>query len=203
MIAVLRTPYFHQYNASLQSALSQDLLLEVAYVGTRGHNLFRNVRINQARLASTTQPIINAVTGQVITTNTPSNAMLRAPYQGADIVGFQQFQYTAESAYNSLQMSLTRRLSQGLQLLASYTYAKSLDNASGQNGLDATTILGNQLDDRANRGVSDFDRTHRFVLSYLWDLPQPGFRRAVKGGAVAAVRLASGGHHHCDVWSAV
>src|SRR5207244_3976284 len=39
--------------------------------------------------------------------------------------------------------------------------------------IDTTTILGNQLDDRANRGVSDFDRTHRFVLSYLWDLPRP------------------------------
>jgi len=171
----LRTPYFHQYNASIQYALSQDLLLEVAYVGTRGHNLFRNVRINQARLASTQQPIVNAVTGQVITTNTPTNATLRAPYQGADIAGFQQFQYTAESAYNSLQMSLTRRLSKGLQLLASYTYAKALDNASGQAEFDGSTILGNQFDDRANRGVSDFDRTHRFVLSYLWDLPRPAF----------------------------
>jgi hypothetical protein len=171
----LRTPYFHQYNASLQSALSQDLLVEVAYVGTRGHNLFRNVRINQARLASTGQPIVNAVTGQVITTNTPANAVLRAPYQGADIAGFLQYQYSAESAYNSLQMSLTRRLSHGLQLLASYTYAKSLDNASGQADVDLTTILGNQLDPRANRGVSDFDRTHRFVLSYLWDLPRPTF----------------------------
>ena len=171
----LRTAYFHHYNASLQYALAQDLLAEVAYVGTRGHNLFRNVRINQARLASPQQPIVNAVTGDVITTNTPANALLRAPYQGADIAGFQQFQYTAESDYNSLQMSLTRRLSGGLQLLASYTYAKLLDNASGQGGSDTSHILGNQLDDRANRGVSDFDRTHRFVLSYLWDLPRPAF----------------------------
>lgn len=171
----LRTTYFHQYNASAQYALLSDLMLEVAYVGTSGHNLFRNVRINQARLASTQQPILNAVTGQVITTNTPTNATLRAPYQGADIIGFQQFQYTAESAYNSLQMSLTRRLSKGVQLLASYTYAKSLDNASGMPAFDASIILGNQLDDRANRGVSDFDRTHRFVLSYLWDLPSLTF----------------------------
>jgi hypothetical protein len=74
-------------------------------------------------------------------------------------------------------MSLTRRFSKGLQLLASYTYAKSLDNASGQDGLDTSHILGNQLDDRANRGVSDFDRTHRFVLSYLWDLPRRRSRR--------------------------
>ena len=178
----LRTAYFHQYNLSLQYALSPDLLLEVAYVGTSGHNLFRNVRINQARLASTQQPIVNAVTGQVITTNTPTNAMLRAPYQGADNAGFLQFQYTAESAYNSLQMSLTRRLTKGLQLLASYTYAKSLDNASGQAGLDTSHILGNQFDSRANRGVSDFDLTHRFVLSYLWDLPRPAFAAGSTAG---------------------
>ncbi len=179
----LRTAYFHQYNASFQFALSYDLVFEAGYVGTRGRNLFRNVRINQAPLAGTQHPIINAVTGQVITTNTPTNAMLRAPYQGADIAGFQQFQYTAESTYNSLQVSLTRRLSRGLQLLASYTYAKSLDNASGTQGSDATIILGDQLDDRANRGVSDFDRTHRFVLSYLWDLPQPAFAaRSTAGG---------------------
>ncbi|HXI93540.1 MAG TPA: TonB-dependent receptor [Blastocatellia bacterium] len=183
----LRTAYFHQVNASLQYALSQDLLLEVAYVGTRGHNLFRNVRINQARLASTQQPIVNAVTGKVITTNTPANATLRAPYQGVDNAGFQQFQYTAESAYNSLQVSLTRRLSKGLQLLASYTYARSLDNASGQGGLDTSTILGNQFDDRANRGVSDFDRTHRFVLSYLWELPRP----ALAAGSTAGRLLLS------------
>jgi len=178
----LRTAFFHQYNASLQYTPGQDLLLEVAYVGTRGHNLFRNLRINQARLASTQQPIVNAVTGQVITTNTPTNAQLRTPYQGADIAGFQQFQYTAESAYNSLQASLTKRLLRGLQLLASYTYAKSLDNASGPGGLDTTTILGNELDDRANRGVSDFDRTHRFILSYLWDLPRPAFARRSTAG---------------------
>src|SRR6185295_18563229 len=173
----LRTPYFHQYNVSLQTALSRDLLLEVAYVGTRGRNLFRNVRINQARLANPQHPIVNEVTGQVITTNTPTNALLRAPYQGVDIAGFQQFQNSADSAYNSLQISLTRRLSQGLQLLASYTYAKSLDNASGsgQGTFDTAIILGNQLDPKANRGVSDFDRTHRLVLSYLWDLPRPAF----------------------------
>jgi hypothetical protein len=84
-------------------------------------------------------------------------------------------------------MSLTRRLSNGLQLLASYTYAKSLDNASGGSAstgdvLETASIAGNQLDNRANRGVSDFDRTHRFVLSYLWDLPHPAFAERSNSG---------------------
>jgi len=174
----LRTPYFQQYNASVQYALRRNLLLEVAYVGTRGLNLFRNVGINQARLANPQHPVVNDVTGEIITTNTPTNAQLRAPFQGANTTTFGQRQTTAQSSYNSLQSSVTRRLSRGLQLLASYTYSKSIDNASGGftaagGGSDTGFILGNQLDNRANRGVSDFDRTHRFVLSYLWDLPGP------------------------------
>jgi hypothetical protein len=178
----MRTAYFHQYNASVQYALSGNILFEAAYAGSRGLNLIRDLAINQARLASPQHPIINVVTRQVLTTNTPAanNVALRAPYQGVEVGGFLQIQSTAQSTYHSLQTSLTRRFSNGLQFLASYTYAKSIDNASG--GSDSTgevkdtiNIAGNQLDNRGNRGVSDFDRSHRFVLSYLWDLPRPPF----------------------------
>lgn len=171
----VRTSYFHQYNASVQYAAGKALLLEVAYVGTRGLNLPRLVGINQARLASPQHPIVNEVTGLIITTNTPANAQLRAPFQGVSIVNFSQAQTTAQSTYNSLQVSLTRQLSKGLRFLASYTFAKSIDNTSGRDEFDFSTIIGNQLDNRSNRGPSDFDRTHRFVLSYLWDLPRPAF----------------------------
>ena len=188
----LRTPYFQQYNASVQYAVSKDIALEIAYVGGRGLNLLRNVGINQARLASPQNPIINEVLRalnlpeSVITTNTPSNAQLRAPFQGASlssagvsVPGFGLTETTAQSTYNSLQISATKRLSKGLQFLAAYTYAKSIDNASGgaigAAGIDSGSISGNQLDSRANRGVSSFDRTHRFVFSYLWDLPRPPF----------------------------
>jgi len=172
--------YFNQYNASVQYALGKDLLVEAVYVGSHGVNLIRNVRINQASLASPQHPIINQVTGETITTNTPTNVALRAPFQGVEVGNFQQVQSTAQSTYNSLQMSLTRRLSRGLQFLAAYTFAKSLDNAAGGSASTGDTVDGfpgraNQFDNRANRGVSDFDRTHRFVLSYLWDLPRPSF----------------------------
>ena len=188
----LRTPYFHQYNASAQYAVSKNMALEIAYVGGRGLNLLTNVGINQAALASPQHPIVNEVLealgqpGAVITTNTPANAQLRAPFQGASlsssgssVPGFGQTQTTAQSTYNSLQVSMTKRLSKGSEFLAAYTYSKSIDNASGgaigAAGIDSGAILGNQLDRRANRGLSNFDRAHRFVLSYLWDLPRPGF----------------------------
>ncbi len=175
----LRTPYLHQYNTSVQYALGADLVLEVAYVGAHALNLLRVVGINQARLASPDHPIINEVTGQVITSNLQgNNAQLRAPFQGVTTNAPSGLnQTTGQSNYNSLQVSLTKRLSQGLQFLASYTYAKSIDNTSSGSGSgvanEVAFIAGNQLDNRGNRGVSNFDRTHRFVLSYLWDLPKP------------------------------
>jgi hypothetical protein len=184
----IRTPYLHQFNTSVQYEVLKNTLLEVAYVGTRGLNLFRQVGINQARLASAQSPIINDVTGAAITTNTPANASLRAPFQGVSVNGFFQNQSTAQSTYHSLQTSLTKRFSRGLQFLVSYTWARSIDNASGQGGGagfggvvnpggvgETSTVIGNQLNNRANRGVSDFDRTHRLVASYLWDLPKPAF----------------------------
>jgi outer membrane receptor protein involved in Fe transport len=195
----LRTPYVHQYNLSVQSEFRKALLFEAAYVGARGRRLFRQVAINQAQLASPQKPITNAVTGAVITTNTPGNAVLRAPLQGVSINGFSMNESTAESSYDSLQLSLTGRISERTQLLAAYTFAKSIDNASGLGGgagisgvvntgavNDSGSILGNQNNPNANRGVSDFDRTHRFVLSYLWDLPKPRF-----AARSAFVRLAT------------
>jgi hypothetical protein len=186
----IRTPYLQQYNANVQYELASNLLLEIGYVGTRGVNLFRQVGINQARLATPQNPIPNDVLGAPITSNTPANAALRAPFQGVGINNFFQNQSTGQSSYNSLQTSVTKRLSHGAQFLASYTWAKSIDNASGQGGGAGTTglvntgavgetsaIIGDQRNNRANRGVSDFDRAHRFVLSGFWDLPAPGFAK--------------------------
>jgi len=104
------------------------------------------------------------------------------------ITGFSLTKSTADSSYNSLQLSFRARASNRLQLLAAYTYAKSIDNSSGLGGgagisgvvntgalNDSSMILGDQNNPSANRGVSDFDRTHRFVLSYVWKLPNPSF----------------------------
>jgi hypothetical protein len=191
----IRTPYLQQYNVNAQYEIFKDYLLEVAYVGTHGINLFRQVGINQAPLVPTGGSITNPVTGAVITTNTPANAALRSPFQGVTINGFFQNQTTAQSNYNALQVSLTKRFSNRLQFLAAYTMAKSIDNASGQGGGagitgvvnpggvgETSAILGDQRNNRANRGRSDFDRKHRLVLSALYDLPTPGFATKSKAG---------------------
>jgi hypothetical protein len=188
-----RTPYFYQFNLTTECQFSENWLLEAGYVGSRGRRLFRQEEINQAPLASPQSPITNAVTGAIITTNTPANAPLRAPFQGVSISGFSLNQSNGESSYDSLQVSLIRRFAHSLQLLSSYTFAKSIDDSSGAGGGagisgivnpaqvgDSSGVLGNQLDRLANRGVSDFNRTHRLVVSYVWDLPTDGIvRRSV------------------------
>ncbi len=192
-----RTPYCQQFNASLQYELLHDATLQIAYVGSRGVKHFRTVAVNQAPIASLNHPITNAVTGQVITDNTVENATLRAPMQGVSSAFFTLNQSTAQSTYHSLQTTLNRRFSHGLQFSASYTFSRSIDNASGpgggansdgtadrSGGLDTAAVWGNQLSGRANRGTSDFDRTHYFVFDGSWDLPSPSSARGSVAGRV-------------------
>jgi hypothetical protein len=80
------------------------------------------------------------------------------------------------SWYNGLEASLTKRLSYGLQLFASYTFSKVLDTDGADiNGTSAgnTLTLGDQNSPAQRWGRASFDRTHRFVLSAIWDLPGP------------------------------
>lgn len=79
----------------------------------------------------------------------------------------------ANSAYNSLQASLEKRFSHGLQFQAAYTFSKSLDEASSFEG-----IL-NPINPARSRALSLFDARQRFVISYDWQLPVPKFEGAL------------------------
>ena len=68
-------------------------------------------------------------------------------------------------------MSVTKRFSRGLQFLAAYTYGKSIDYYSRGTVNELVSTPGDQRDWKTNRGRSDFDRTHRFVHSFVYDLP--------------------------------
>jgi len=91
----------------------------------------------------------------------------------------------SNSNYNSLQVSVERRMSKGLQFLAAYTFSKSIDNAS-----TFEEIL-NPFDPRSDRALSLFDARHRFVFSYMWELPVPkytgGKSKLLNGWAVSGI----------------
>lgn len=190
-----RNPYYQHFNSGVQYELFRDTVVQAAYAGSRGLRLLRSLPVNQARIASARHPVVNPVTGDIYTTNTLSDAALRAPLQGVDTAGFALNQSSAQSTYHSLQVTLNRRMSRGLQLSMCYTFSKSIDNASnpgdGANldgsadrsgGLDSGNLWGNVLDPHANRGLSDFDRTHVLAFTYVWNLPDTWLSRRVPGG---------------------
>ena len=110
--------------------------------------------------------------------------------------GVHAMQSSAISNYNSLQASLTKRLSHGLQFLAAYTYSHSIDDYSGDptGTSDVSVVPGNQAPGFLNnRASSDYDRRHRLVFSGIYDLPKfykgssPFARQAANGWELASV----------------
>jgi hypothetical protein len=182
-----RPALIQQYSLNLQQELRPGWLLEIGYVGTRGTHLVRQRSLNQALSASPSDPVRGVVS------NTVDNVPLRVPVPGVPPDSLQEMESEGDSWYNGLEVSLTKRLSYGLQFLASYTFSKTLDTDSADiNSTSAgnALTLGDQNSPRARWGRASFDRTHRFVFSANWMLPSPqqGAERAVIGGwALAGV----------------
>jgi hypothetical protein len=160
----LSTPYVQQYNANVQWELIKDYLLEVGYVGSKGTKLLQVISLNQ--------PVYNRAANVFVA---PLGTALSTQKMVAN--GIQQVQTSSNSRYNSLQISVTKRFSGGLQFLSAYTLGKSTDYYSGGTINDLTPTFGDQLNWKLNYGPSDFDRRHRFVTSFVYDLPKKGLAR--------------------------
>ena len=87
---------------------------------------------------------------------------------------------TATSDYHALQLKFQRRLSRGLQALASYTFSHSIDNASSDSIGNFINAPGAIASPNADRGNSDFDIRHSFTAGVTYDLPSPGSQKIVK-----------------------
>jgi hypothetical protein len=159
----IRSPYLQEYGVDIQLEPARDTLWQVGYVGSYGSRLTGCVQFNQAELASPEQPV------RGLTTNTVENLPQRVPWLGVGGGSF-QCQTRFHSNYNALQTSLRRTFDHGMNLLASYTYSRSLDVTSGggnDSAFDLSFITNDQTNPNNAYGPSDFDRTHRFVLSFV------------------------------------
>jgi hypothetical protein len=165
-----RTPYVQQYGANFQWELARGLLVEVGYVGSKGSKLFRYLSLNQ--------PVYDPATDAFVAPLGPYLSTQKNPGGGV-----QQVQTSGRSRFDSLQASVTRRFADKLQFLASYTLGRSTDTHSGAATNDLIPIVGDQSDPLANEGRSDFDRRHRFVASFVYDLPTPDGPRALRAAA--------------------
>jgi len=185
------------YTLGIQTELPRDFLWEVTYSGRRSNHLKVDQEYNVANLASASDPI----RGQ--TTNTLDNLSLRVPLLGFSVGGVYDPTTIGVLNYDSLQLSLTKRLSKGLQFLASYTFSNSLDNTYGQGGSHETafggSLLGIPADPHYSYGPSDFNRRNRLIISYVYALPQfthaNGWGKLVNGWSTSGVVTLQSGQY--------
>ena len=180
----LKEATVQQYDLDLQYQRNS-YLFSLAYAGAKGTHLSLGRSNNQPPLASPSNPVNG------LTTNSVANVTDRVPFVGLSPLLF-RLESSGNSIYNSLQATLKKDMNHGLQFLAAYTFSKSIDDAADSLGAPAFGALGLPLigelayNDQNNvasqRGVSDFDRSHRFVLSSTYNVPRlVDARNAVAG----------------------
>jgi hypothetical protein len=151
-----RNAMLDTWNVNVQRQVARDMAITVGYLGSRGHHLRLSRNLNQPADGVRPYAALSA-----------SSPIL----PGAPLGNITQVESSGFSTYNGGWIAVTKRLAQGLQFDASYTFSKSLDtnslNSSGFAIQDATDIPNEY-------GLSDFDARHRFVLSGSYALPLTG-----------------------------
>jgi len=155
----LVNPLTHLWNLGVQRETPANIIVDVAYVGSRGTRLLINEQLN---------PGVNGV--RIFSTRGP--VTLRT--NGGD------------SIYHSLQTRVERGLRKGLLARFAYTFSKTIDNVNSEVFVTTggSSVGSNPFDRGADRSVASFDVPHRAVWSFIWDVPGParGFLGEVAGG---------------------
>jgi len=152
----LRTPYSQNFNFNLQYAITSNTVAQIAYVGSTGTRLFRLRDINQAS------------PGPIATRQS------RRPFnnQFPQFASINYLETTANSNYHALQGFFRQRFSNGLDFFLSYTYSKSIDDASNGifSGVRGVSFPQDSNNLRAERAISNFDLRHRLSINFVYDL---------------------------------
>jgi carboxypeptidase family protein len=179
-----RLPYSENYELSVQRQFRPTDLLTVSYVGTQAHRLLVTQESNPAN-----PQLCLALASQGCGPSAEDTFHTRLPIFGPLFGSNGWFITSGQSAYNSLQLNY-RHTSGRLQVLAGYTYSKSLDNSSGYGE------QVNPFNPKASIALSAFDATHNFVVSYNYVLPFDKIRaanRLTRGWALSGITRFSTG----------
>jgi hypothetical protein len=144
------SPYFQQYNFGVQQLLTQNLLIEAQYLGSKGTHLYTNIFYNLPNPSATT-PIA-----------------ARSPFP--NLSNFAQQAGAGRSNYNALVLRAEKRLSFGLMVNGSFTFSKSLDNDSLGNSVVSSNLDQSNIKD-LEYALSSFDIRRRLTASFTYDLP--------------------------------
>ena len=156
-------PRVANFSLGIQRDIGFATVVDVSYVGSIGRHLLYARNINPIPMYARFDPKnIDSTTGRAM----PDNFL--RPYLGQGDINVRSF--GATSSYNSMQVSVNRRMAQGLQFGASYTFSKSLSIA----GADFDN-MSPYFDMRTrNYGPVEFDRPHTFVINYTYQIPSLG-----------------------------
>jgi outer membrane receptor protein involved in Fe transport len=195
----LKTPYMENYNLNIQQQISSKVVLQVGYVGSEGHRLFRFVDLNQPGQAaitafdtsfaeensfSFTNSLGATITGPCVTAGVPtggpgciSSGGVPRVFGNNPVGAFyvNQEQTTARSNYNSLQASLRVNGWHGITSIVNYVWSHSLDTASdGEDFVPNAAQPNNSTNPNAEYGNSNFDIRNRFTWIFAYELPNMG-----------------------------
>ena len=207
-------PYSLTWTGSFQRQFLKDYSLEVRYIGTRGIHLLTQNRINRQNkagggfsglptfLSRPTQAQLDALTLTLTEIQARSNFEPRFAAAGftnpGSIVGFLS---NGNSTYHAASAQVVRRFAAGFQLTAAYTWSHLIDDTTAE--VNSTALSPRRVEDfqnlRPDRADSALDRRHRFVTSFIYELPflrhhDNRFVRGIVGGwSVAGTYSAESG----------
>jgi hypothetical protein len=153
--------YAQIWNFSIETPLLRNLIFETTYTGTKGTGL------DLLRSPNRAQP--------------GTDLIRRIPNAAA----FTYDQSGASSIYHALRVRLQKRMGRGIMAGGTYTFGKSLDNASSIGG-GAQIVVQDDTNFAAERGRSSFDIRHQFRSNYNWELPFGERRKWLSSGKAAA-----------------
>jgi hypothetical protein len=194
----IRTPYIENYNLNIQQQLTSKMSLQIGYVGSQGHRLFRFFDLNQPSQATITNCDLGLLPGCTFGINdfgvprpygSPFNTAAGSTYV------FQE-NSTGVSNYNSLQTSLHINNWHGFMSIVNYVWSRSLDNSS--DGEDFVVNAAQPQDShnpQAEYGPSNFNVPNRFtwVAGYTFPTQSGDWARLKNGwGVNSTVTLQSG-----------
>lgn len=161
-----QVPTLYNWNLTIERQLASDILVRAGYVGSRSNHLTETLNLNPKPVGGAADTRLNLIAG----------------YSAFSTV--QQDLQDINSTYHSLQLSAEKRMSRGLTILTNYTWSKSIDDlppGAGVTGFDTSSARpwDDPLRHQFDYGPSEFDHTHRFVASYVWELPRLGAARSL------------------------
>jgi len=170
-----KDPSVQEWNLTVEQDIGHGMGLRFSYTGNHGKDLETMVDLNQvpANRIGYYNDESAAVTGNSCVTDGGFNVADHRPFPCWSVI--QSVENLAESNYNSGTVELSRRSSKGLTFDASYVFTRDLSDAAGATPAGFVSSGGNFVTDRFHPGLDygnvAYDRKHRFLATYLYDLP--------------------------------